>query len=196
MESAMSTDFTPGRRIFARDLFDGRLPTFGVHEWVAPDQAPDDGQDDDLSVPLTLQSAQKRTLTDGRGNYLWVSINDDGAVAVFTRYGRNDTRAILGAVAEAFEAEIFSEDEPQFWGFETNEELEGHIREISLAISKGAQPREACLADGPSSPGLCPSLREGTPSSSHAAAHPSKDQIAQAPTVATFRFTGNIRSDL
>jgi hypothetical protein len=46
-------------------------------------------------------------------------------------------------VAEAFEAESFSEDEPQFWGFETNEELEGHMRESSLAISKGAQQREA-----------------------------------------------------
>jgi hypothetical protein len=139
----MSDDFRLGRCIFARDLFDGRLATFGVHEWVAPDQAPDDGQDNDLSVLLTLQSAQKRTLTDGQGNYLWVWIDDDGAVEFFTRYGRNDTHAILGAVAEAFETEIFSEDESQFWGFQTNEELEGHIRGISLAISKGAQPREA-----------------------------------------------------
>lgn len=129
----MSTDFRPERNIFARDLFDDRLAKFGVHEWVAPDQAPDDGQDNDLWVLLTSQDAQKRTLTDGQGNYLWVSIDDDGVVAVFTRYGRNDTHAILGAVAEAFETEIFSEDEPQFWGFETNEELEGHIRGISLA---------------------------------------------------------------
>jgi hypothetical protein len=138
----MSDDFRLGRCIFARDLFDGRLATFGVHEWVAPDRAPNDGQDNDLSVLLTLQSAQKRTLTDGQGNYLWVWIDDDGAVEFFTRYGRNDAVAILAAVAEAFETEIFSEDEPQFWGFETNEELEGHIREISLARSKGAQPRE------------------------------------------------------
>jgi hypothetical protein len=94
-------------------------------------------------VLLTLQSAQKRTLTDGQGNYLWVSINDDGSVAILTGYGRNDTDAILAAVAESFETEIFSEHEPQFWGFETNEELEGRMRELSLAISKGAQPREA-----------------------------------------------------
>jgi hypothetical protein len=143
MESAMSTDFTPGRRIYARDLFDGRLATFAVHEWVAPDQAPDDGQDNDLWVLFTSQDAQSRTLTDGHGNYVWVSINVDGSVAILTRYGRNDTDAILSAVAEAFETEIFSEDEPQFWGFETNEELEGYIRGISSAISKGAQPREA-----------------------------------------------------
>jgi hypothetical protein len=126
----MSTDFTPGLRIFARNLFDGRLATFGVHEWVAPDQAPDDGQDNDLWVLLTSQDAQKRTLTDGQGNYLWVSIDDDGAVAVFTRYGRNDTHAILGAVAEAFETEIFSEDEPRFWGFETDEVGRAHERDL------------------------------------------------------------------
>jgi hypothetical protein len=137
----MSDDFRLGRCIFARDLFDGRLATFGVHEWVAPDQAPDDGQDNDLWVLLTSQDAQKRTLTDGQGNYLWVSIDDDSAVAVFTRYGRNDAHAILGAVAEAFETEILSEDEPQFWGFETNEELEEHMREVSSANSNKAQPR-------------------------------------------------------
>ena len=139
----MSDDFRLGRGIFARDLFDGRLATFGVHEWVAPDRAPNDGQDNDLSVLLTLQSAQKRTLTDGQGNYLWVWIDDDGAVEFFTRYGRNDAVAILAAVADAFETEILSEDEPQFWGFETNEELERHITEIPVAISNGPQPRKA-----------------------------------------------------
>src|SRR5437762_2881194 len=118
----MSDDFTPGRRIFARDLFDGRLAKFGVHEWVTPqeDLTPNDGQDNDLRVWFTSQSDQKRTLTDVQGNYLWVSIDDDGSVAIFTRYGRYDADAILAAVAEAFETEIFSEDEPQFWGFETN----------------------------------------------------------------------------
>jgi hypothetical protein len=70
-----------------------------------------------------------------------VSIDDDRVVAVFTRYGRNDTHAIFAAVAEAFETEIFSEDEPQFWGFETNEELEEHMREVSSANSNKAQPR-------------------------------------------------------
>jgi hypothetical protein len=29
----MSTDFTPKRNIFARDLFDGRLAKFEIHEW-------------------------------------------------------------------------------------------------------------------------------------------------------------------
>jgi hypothetical protein len=122
----MSTDFTPGRRIFAHDLFDGRLGKFGVHEWITPqdDQTPTDGQITDSWVLCTSQDDQKRTLTDGLGNYLWVFIDDDGSVELFTRYGwQNDTDAVLAAVAEAFETEIFSEHEPQFWGCETNGRL-------------------------------------------------------------------------
>ena len=142
----MSTDFRPGRRIFARDLFDGRLAKFGVHEWRTPqeDQTPADGQDD-LWVSLTLQNDHQRTLVDALGNYVWVSIDDDGSAAEFTSYGRNDADAILAAVAKAFETEIFSEEEPQFWGSETNEELYEHIREVSLARRK-AQPLQDELA--------------------------------------------------
>jgi hypothetical protein len=101
----MSTDFRPRRCIFARDLFDGRLDKYGIHEWGAPRE-------------------QWRCLTDGRDNYLSVLINDDGSVEEFTRYSScNDPEAILAAVAEAFETEISSEHEPQYWGFETNEEM-------------------------------------------------------------------------
>ena len=54
-------------------------------------------------------------------------VSYDGAVEFFTRYGRNDAVAILAAVAEAFETEIFSEDEPQFWGFDTQEEWDAAL---------------------------------------------------------------------
>ena len=92
-----------------------------------------------------MQNDHKRTLVDALGNYVWVSIDDDGSAAEFTSYGRNDADAILAAVAKAFETEIFSEEEPQFWGFETNEELYEHIREVSLARRK-AQPLQDELA--------------------------------------------------
>jgi hypothetical protein len=118
MESVMSTDFRPERNIFARDLFDGRLAKFGVDEW------------------RTSHEGQARCLSDNQGNYLWVLIDDDGDVAEFTENGwDNDTDTILAAVAEAFETEIFSEHEPQYWGCETNEELD---RYISLAASNKA----------------------------------------------------------
>jgi hypothetical protein len=101
----MSTDFRPRRCIIARDLFDGRLDKFGVHEWDTPHK-------------------HSRCLTDGRDNYLSVLINDDGSVEEFTAKDFNDPKAILAAVAEAFETEIFSEHASQYWGFETNEEME------------------------------------------------------------------------
>jgi hypothetical protein len=124
----MSDDFTPGRRISARNLFDGRLEKFGIHEWVVPHRAPNPGQDNDLLALLTSQDEQSKALTDRKGNYLWVSIDDEGCVAIFTRYGRNDSVGILAAVAEAFETEMFSEHQPQFWGFVTNDEWEMYIR--------------------------------------------------------------------
>jgi hypothetical protein len=106
MESVMSTDFRPERNIFARDLFDGRLAKFGVNEWKTP------------------LEGQARCLTDGQGNYLWVSIDDDDEVVDLTENGwDNNTDFILAAVAEAFEIEIFSEHEPQYWGCETNDEF-------------------------------------------------------------------------
>jgi hypothetical protein len=103
----------------AHDLFDGRLAKFGVHEG-------------------TREKIQDvRVLTDGRDNYVTVWINDDGSVLEFTRYfGRGDPNRILAAVAEAFETEIFSEHEPQYWGCETKEEMEKYLIEICTAAKK------------------------------------------------------------
>jgi hypothetical protein len=133
----MSTDFRLRPRIFACDLFGGRLAKFGVREWVAPQQDHTDGQVDDLWF-LSSQDDHKRTLVDAQGNYVWVYIDDNGTVTELTRYGHNDANVILAAAAEAFETKIFSEHEPQFWGFETEEELLAHI---SLARNE-AQLRE------------------------------------------------------
>jgi hypothetical protein len=38
---------------------------------------------------------------------------------------------ILGAIAEAFDTDIVSEHEPQFWGFETQEEWDAWMDQIS-----------------------------------------------------------------
>src|SRR5215469_5084274 len=100
----MSTDFRPLKHIAATDMFDGRLEAFGVREH--------------FNVDTTDTS---RMLTDGR-NYLWVYVRDD-LVAAFTRYAPNGSPGkILSAIAEAFDVDIVSEYEPQFWGFDTEEE--------------------------------------------------------------------------
>ena len=101
----MSTDYRLLKNVLACDLFDGRLEVFGVHEH--------------LNAETT---EQRRLLTDGR-NYLWLYIDDAGFVSCLTRYMPNGAPSkILSAIAEAFDTGIVSEYEPQFWGFETQEE--------------------------------------------------------------------------
>ena len=101
----MSTDYVPFNKICARDLFDGRLEKFGVREQPTPET-----------------TEKSKCLTDGP-NYLWVYINDAGFVGRFTRYFPNGAPGkILNAIAQAFDTDIFSEYEPQYWGFDTQEE--------------------------------------------------------------------------
>src|SRR5262245_7718293 len=115
-ECAMSTDFRPLKKIAACDLFDGRLEEFGVRVHVKKD-----GE---------TRGEEVRMLTDGRSNYLWVHIDGDGFIS-FTRYAPNgDPEKILNAVAEAFDTDIVSEYEPQYWGFDTEEEWEAAWNKI------------------------------------------------------------------
>src|SRR6516165_7790930 len=114
MEIPMSTDFVSLKKIAARDLFDGRLEEFGVLEHVKPDET----------------TETKRCLTDGR-NYLWVYINNEGFVACFSRYGGNAPGKILSAITDAFDTDIVSEYQPQFWGFNTQEEWDAAEKEMS-----------------------------------------------------------------
>jgi len=100
----MSAEYRPRECMLASELFDGRLVKSGIRE---------DGQDE-----------FGRWLTDGRGNRLFVWIDDAGRADEFTRSGScNDPHHILTAIAEAFETEIFSEDEPQYWGFANWDEV-------------------------------------------------------------------------
>ncbi len=60
-------------------------------------------------------------MTDGR-NFLAVYLTEDGFVDFLTVYGVDAPGKILHAISEAFDTEIFSEHEPQFWLFNTQEE--------------------------------------------------------------------------
>lgn len=102
----MSTDYRPFEKIRINDLLDGRLAEFRVREHVNPSETDD----------------QHKCLTDGR-NYLHVHGDEDGFVSTFTRYMPNGVPSkILEAIAKAFDTDIFSEYEPQYWGFDTQEE--------------------------------------------------------------------------
>ena len=91
----MSTDYCTVKKVFACDLFDGRLEEYGVREHVEPSE----------------KSEKERYLTDGE-NFMVVYIDDDGLVCSFTRRGWNAPGKILNAVADAFSTDIVSEYEP------------------------------------------------------------------------------------
>ena len=110
----MSTDYRLLRKVPACDLFDGRLEEFGVREHVKPE----------------AKTEKSRLLTDGR-NYLWVYIDDDGFVGCLSRYGGNAPGKILNAVADVFDTDLVSEYEPQFWGFDTQEEWDACMEKMS-----------------------------------------------------------------
>ena len=100
----MSTDYRLLKPVPACDLFDGRLEEFDVREFVSP------------------AHEGSRVLTDGN-NYLHVYTDDaDVLVACISRYGGNAPSKILNAIADAFDVRIVSDHEPQFWGFDTQEE--------------------------------------------------------------------------
>jgi hypothetical protein len=113
----MSTDCRLSEQIKASALFDGRLEALGIREHINPDET----------------SQNKRCLTDGCNNFLWIHIDDAGLVTTLTRYAPNgDPLMILNSIANAFNTDIFTEYEPQFWGFDTEEEMEAALEKIAM----------------------------------------------------------------
>ncbi len=118
----MSLNFSTEQQIRFCDIFDGRLTKFGVHE--------DRGRSVSDGVGC---------LTDGR-NYVWAYSDDNGFLSVLTVYAGNASAGILVALSEAFGTKIYSENEPQYWGFDTQEEwdaaLDAAKRPMTPSISK------------------------------------------------------------
>jgi len=108
----MSTDYRTAKKIGLCDLFDGRLSRFGIVERDARD---------------TTES--RRCLTDGN-NVLWAYGNDNGELSSLTRYGWNAPGKILAAIVDIFDTAIYSEHEPQYWGFETQEAWDACWKEM------------------------------------------------------------------
>ncbi len=99
------TAYTTLKPVRFAELFDGTLERWGIQEQVTQDTT-------DLH----------RWLTDGN-NGLWVVGNEAGFVASLTRFASSGAPGrILSAISEAFDTDIASEHEPQFWGYDTEEE--------------------------------------------------------------------------
>jgi hypothetical protein len=101
----MGSEYRAGKDILASELFDGRLQKFGVREH---------GQ----------ARKNHRCLTDGE-NCLGVRINDAGYAVGFEREWNGNwgnPGKILSTVSDAFETKTFSYQEPEYHGFDSEEE--------------------------------------------------------------------------
>ncbi len=103
----MSTDFRLVKEVSFKEVFDGRLEPFGIRE----------------EYIIGSTSRNSRALTDGR-DHLWVYGKE--TVQILTRYGRNCPNYILEVIAKIFNTNLWSEHDPQFWGFETQKEMDAH----------------------------------------------------------------------
>src|SRR6516225_5754165 len=111
----MSTDFRPLTPIRMAELLDGRLERVGVWE----------------HHPKWELAPNRKILTDG-SNYLHVYSKEKGLVSCFSRYMPNGNPGyILTAISDEFDVDIVSEHEPQYWGFDTQEEWDACMERMS-----------------------------------------------------------------
>jgi hypothetical protein len=107
----MSIAFITEKSIEFDTIFDGRLTRFDIHEHVTNES-----------------SEVERCLTDGV-NFVWFSKSeDDGSLFWIRCYGWNHPAKILETIADIYDTGIFSEHQPQFHGFETQEEWDAAMR--------------------------------------------------------------------
>jgi hypothetical protein len=119
----MSTVYVTKKEIPFVDLFDGRLKRYGVGEFRR-----------------TEGSIEFHYLTDGT-NRVSVSATGNGMLGHITRYGNNNASQILDAIKNVFDTAIFSEDQPQYWGFDTQEEMDAAMETTMEASRKRDQKR-------------------------------------------------------
>jgi hypothetical protein len=106
------TDYSPLQDITFEELFSGVLAPSGVREVKVDD--PRDGE---------------RLLTDG-DNFLVV--HRHGGSVGFRRYSWCGAPGhILEVIAKAFNTDIASEYEPEYWGFETQEEMDAFFESVA-----------------------------------------------------------------
>ncbi len=125
----MSTDYITSEKISEAELFGGRLTKYGVREPAFGEQSYDPAKFD------------ARALTDD-DSWLWVNVGEyDGnpnskgrfigdRVSFRRTANSGAVGAILGAIAEEFGVEIYSEYQSQFWGFDTQEEWDAYEEKI------------------------------------------------------------------
>ena len=74
-----------------------------------------DMSDGKIREEITEQSrSDNRCFTDGK-NYVWLSIDDDGNVYTFARYGQNDESFMIDLVETKLGYKLYNEHEDEYW---------------------------------------------------------------------------------
>jgi hypothetical protein len=115
----MSTHYAPIKSVSFAKVFDGRLEQFGIWEHVGEN----------------TNSETRRCLTDGRA-YLWVYANSDGNIDTILSTAGNVSGKIFHAIEASFDTYIASEYDPEFWGFETEDEMDFAFAKIAAERDK------------------------------------------------------------
>jgi hypothetical protein len=111
----MSMYYGLRKSIKADELFDGHLDLYGVFEEGGSEGAAD-------RFPPYMKVKEVRYLTDGR-NSMEVVVYENGVPDLTVRnLWCAPEREIFYAIAEAFDSDIVTEHQPEFWGFDTQEE--------------------------------------------------------------------------
>ena len=120
----MSMYYGLRKSIKADELFDGRLEAFGVREEVRPEGTAD-------RYPPYMKVKEVRYLTDGR-NRMEVVVYENGVPDVTVRnLWCAPEKEIFHAIAEAFDSDIVTEHQPEFWGFDTQEDWDAWMAQRS-----------------------------------------------------------------
>jgi hypothetical protein len=133
----MGNEYRTEKKILASELFDGRLKNFGIHEH-------DRGHSD----------RNYRCLSDGEKR-LGVPINEAGYITGFASEWNGDWSApekILSAVSDAFQTKIFRYGEPEYHGFESEEEKAAWASKQKDVERWLAIRKEAALKIDPTTP--------------------------------------------
>ena len=108
----MSTDYKLENEISMAELFGGKLKSFGINEHVIEGKT----------------SKTHRYLSDGENG---VVVYGDCTVSMIKRCGANCPNKILSSISIAFGTRIYSEFDPQFWGFESQEEWDKYESKVN-----------------------------------------------------------------
>ena len=105
----MTTEYIVCGNVNAKELFCERLEASGLREHM---------------------TANRRCLTDGQ-NYLWVYMTHDGTVSGFAPAGPDAPRTMLNSISQLFNIHIFTDRDPQYWGFGSQEEWDAAENQAS-----------------------------------------------------------------